>query len=168
MRQWVGSGAGVLAMALAMGLVTVQPGAAGSAGSGCAATRPAELAAAVAATNAERASHGLAALRADPRLAEAAARHACDMARRGQMTHRSAGAAGPGARLKALGYRPVVTAENIAAGPFDLAQVLAAWTGSAGHRANLLIPQARDFGIGSALGADGRTIFWSAVYAAPR
>lgn len=134
----------------------------------CVAPGAAETAAAVAATNSARASRGLAPVRGSAVLSAAAAQHACDMARRGRMTHQGSGGGGPSQRLKARGYRPAVTAENIAAGPYDLTEVLAAWSGSAGHRANILIPQLREVGIGQAVGADGHTRFWSAVYAAPR
>lgn len=119
-------------------------------------------------TNAVRKGAGLPPVRPDPVLAQVAARHACDMATRGRMTHRGGSTAGPGPRVKAAGYAPSVTAENIAAGPFSQGRVLAEWNASGGHRANMLIPQVRDYGIGQAIGPDGRTRFWAAVYAAPR
>lgn len=134
----------------------------------CLATTARQNAVAVAATNRMRAASGLPPVGADDRLAQAAARHACDMARRGRMTHVGSTTHGPAPRVKALGYAPAVTAENIAAGHFDLNRVLAEWNASAGHRANIVIPQVRDMGIGQAVGADGKTRFWAAVYAAPR
>ena len=134
----------------------------------CIAADPAQNRQAAKATNATRAGAGLRPLRASTLLAEVAARHACDMAMRGRMTHAGSRTPGPGARVKAQGYAPRVTAENIAAGPFDLQQVLVAWADSPGHRDNMLIPAMRDFGVGQAIGADGRTRFWAAVYAAPR
>lgn len=120
------------------------------------------------ATNAMRSRAGLPPVEANTLLADVAARHACDMARRGLMSHRGSGTPGPGARVKANGYMPMLTAENIAAGPFNLGRVLGEWNASQGHRDNILIPQVRDYGIGQAIAADGRTRFWSAVYAAPR
>ena len=114
-----------------------------------------------------RHARGLARVRPNDKLAEAAARHACDMARRGQMTHQGGGNKGPEQRVKAAGYRPSVTAENIAAGRFGPHGVLAAWEASQGHLANILIPQLREIGIGRAIGADGKTEFWAAVYSAP-
>lgn len=134
----------------------------------CVATAAAENKAAAQVTSARRAAAGLQPLRPNPKLAEAAARHACDMAMRGQMAHRGSASKGPSQRLKGVGYKPAITAENIAAGPFSLEQVLHAWNGSAGHLSNVMLPQARDFGIGRAVAADGRTIFWAALYAAPR
>ena len=84
------------------------------------------------------------------------------------MAHHGSATKGPSDRVKALGYQPSITAENIAAGPFDLQRVLAEWNGSSGHRANMLIPQVSEYGLGQAIGSDGRTRFWTAVYAAPR
>lgn len=135
---------------------------------GCVATSAGQNAAGVRATNAARSRAGLPHVRSNMLLARVAADHACDMARRGVMTHRGSKSTGPGPRVKSRGYAPILTAENIAAGPFDLAQVLAAWNGSAGHLDNILIPQVRDYGIGQAIGSDGKTRFWSAIYAAPR
>ncbi len=120
------------------------------------------------ATNSMRRNAGLPPVRANMLLAEVAADHACDMARRGLMTHKGSTTAGPGPRVKAAGYAPMVTAENIAAGPFSLPRVLHEWNASDGHRDNILIPQVSDYGIGQAIAADGRTRFWAAVYAAPK
>lgn len=124
--------------------------------------------AAVQSTNTTRSRGGLAPLRSSMVLAEVAAEHACDMARQGRMSHRGSTTSGPGDRVKARGYRPSLTAENIAAGPYDQDQVLRIWAGSGGHIDNIMIPQLRDFGIGHAIGLDGKTRYWSAVYAAPR
>lgn len=115
-----------------------------------------------------RRARGLANVRPNAKLADAAARHACDMARRGQMTHHGSTTKGPMQRVKAVGYRPRLTAENIAAGRFGANGVLAAWEASRGHLDNILIPQVQDMGIGRAIGADGKTEFWAAVYGAPR
>lgn len=134
----------------------------------CYQTSAQQNAAAASATNATRRARGLPALRSSTTLAEVAARHACDMARRGVMSHRGSATKGPMQRLKKQGYRPRVAAENIAAGPFDQTRVLQEWVRSRGHLANILIPQVRDYGIGKAVGADGRTVYWAAVYGAPR
>ena len=87
----------------------------------------AEQAAGVRATNVARTSAGLAPVRANATLAQAAAAHACDMAQRGRMTHTGTSTSGPAQRVKSLGYAPRVTAENIAAGPYNADQALAAW-----------------------------------------
>lgn len=134
----------------------------------CTTTGAQTNAAGAAATNRLRQAHGLAPVTPSPVLAKAAAQHACDMAKRGLMSHRGSRTTGPAQRVKSLGYQPTVTAENIAAGPFALQRVLHEWNNSSGHRSNILIPQMRDFGIGSAVGADGKTVYWAAVYSNPR
>ncbi|MDB6177765.1 CAP domain-containing protein [Paracoccus sp. Z330] len=134
----------------------------------CLATSNAQNQTGASATNAARRKMGLAPVRANALLADVAAQHACDMATRGLMSHRGSNSTGPGPRVKARGYAPVLTAENIAAGPFNLQRVLMEWNNSSGHLDNIAIPQVRDFGIGQAVGSDGRTRFWAAVYAAPR
>ncbi len=134
----------------------------------CKGTDSALNATGAAATNRARVAAGLPPVRANSLLAQVAAGHACDMARRGQMSHQGSSTSGPGARVKARGYDTRITAENIAAGPFDTTRVLTEWQNSPGHRANILIPQVNDFGIGRAIGADGRTQYWAAVYAAEK
>ncbi|MCZ0960468.1 CAP domain-containing protein [Paracoccus benzoatiresistens] len=134
----------------------------------CLATSSSQNSHGAAATNAMRRNAGLPLVQPDPVLAQVAAQHACDMAKRGRMTHRGSSTSGPGPRVKAAGYAPMVTAENIAAGPFSQERVLAEWNASSGHLANMLIPQVRDYGIGQAIGPDGKTRFWAAIYAAPR
>lgn len=134
----------------------------------CYATSVRENEAAVQVTNATRKARGLAPLRPNATLAKAAARHACDMAQRSVMTHRGSTTKGPLQRLKKEGYRPSIAAENIAAGPFTQERVLQEWAHSSGHLANILLPQVRHYGIGKAIGADGKTVFWAAVYSAPR
>lgn len=144
----------------------VQVGDAG--GATCLATSASANATGAAATNALRGQRGLSPVRPNPQLARVAAAHACDMAQRGRMTHIGSTTSGPGARLRAAGYQPRITAENIAAGPYNLTRVLGEWNASSGHVANIVLPQISEFGIGEAVGADGRTRYWAAVYAAPR
>lgn len=134
----------------------------------CSATSDSENRIGAEATNNARAQAGLPPVRPNAVLARAAADHACDMAKRGRMTHIGSTTSGPGPRVKSLGYRPSLTAENIAAGPYDLNAVLHEWNTSSGHLANIMIPQVRDFGVGHAIGPDGKTRFWAAVYGAPR
>lgn len=144
----------------------VQVGAPGEAS--CRATSASENATGAAATNLLRQGAGLTAVSASPHLARVAAAHACDMAQRGRMTHLGSKTTGPSMRLKQAGYQPSISAENIAAGPFSLPRVLSEWNASPGHQANILLPQLRDYGVGQALGPDGRTVYWAAVYSAPR
>lgn len=132
----------------------------------CAPPTEADLATITSNINHQRQGNGLAPVRLHPALAQAAAQQACDMARRGQMTH--AGRGGVGARVRATGYRASLTAENIAAGQMDARSAIGAWIRSPSHRANILNRRVRDIGVAQALGADGRTRYWSLVLAAPR
>lgn len=137
----------------------------------CPVTTAGEAATALAQTNSVRAASGLPPLRLDDRLQRAAEAQACDMARRGTMDHRGTTTTGPAARVKAQGYRPQLTAENIAAGArgvFDLNGTLQQFAASPGHRANTTIRQMQDFGIGHAYSADGKSAFWAVVLADPR
>ena len=134
----------------------------------CVTTSGAEAATALAQTNAVRAQSGLPPLAINPALQRVAEKHACDMANRGLMTHAGSSTTGPLARAKQQGYRPRVISENIAAGAagrFTLGGTLEQWGLSPKHRANITIARMKDFGIGHAVAADGKTVFWAAVYA---
>ena len=134
----------------------------------CTSTTEAQAARALAATNAARAAKGLAPMRTSPLAQKAAEAHACDMARRGTMTHRGSTTKGPADRMKKLGYKPALVAENIAAGAFTFDRTMNEWTASPGHLANIVIPGVKDFGVGYATAADGKSIFYAAVYGQPR
>lgn len=131
----------------------------------CSALSGGEVAQALAYTNATRAQARQPALRVNARLMRAAEVQACDMARRGLMTHQGSTTSGPMARARAEGYAPRKIAENIAAGRFELPSVLAQWSASPAHRANVTLAGVQEFGIGRAVAADGKTTFWAAVYA---
>lgn len=128
----------------------------------------AEIAQALASTNATRAVSGLPAIQASDKAQRAAEKHACDMASRGMMTHTGRDTPGPSPRMKREGYKPRLVAENIAAGHMNLHQAVREWSASPGHRANIVIPGLRDFGIARAIGSDGRSQFWVAVYGQPQ
>ena len=53
--------------------------------------------------------------------------------------------------------------------PNNLAHAaMRSWARSAGHRSNMLHSRMQHVGIGQAVAADGRTVFWAMVLAAPR
>jgi hypothetical protein len=106
------------------------------------------------ALNALRMQAGRAPLRADPALQRAAEGHALAMVRGGFFAHESPEGGTVADRVRAEGFGFCFVAENIARGQRDLAEVLAAWMASAGHRRNLLAPQAEAFGLAR---ADGDT-----------
>jgi uncharacterized protein YkwD len=116
------------------------------------------------AVNVQRAANGRKQLTADPRLDEAAMAHACWMAETNTFSHRGTGGSLPKKRIKSTGYRPGLTAENIAYGQTSAAQVVGEWMESAGHRKNILIGSLDQYGIGVAV-MQGRLV-WVMDYAA--
>jgi uncharacterized protein YkwD len=118
--------------------------------------------------NRERTSRGLKRLRADGRLARAAARHSQDMVRRGYFSHVSPGGSTMTERIKATGWfsgaRSYAFAENLAWGSGTLAtaeSIVEGWMRSPGHRQNILNGRYGRLGVGVALGTprelDGAT-----------
>lgn len=121
--------------------------------------------------NTQRRSAGLPMLGNDPRLANTAHRHACDLARRGIKGHVGSDGSHLRERLAREGYAARSGAENAGHGFENTpAGLVAGWMGSPGHRANLLDPNLVEAGVGVAqdpLGPDGR-MKWVMVYALPR
>jgi uncharacterized protein YkwD len=107
-----------------------------------------------------RRAHGLSAVRADSRLSAVALRQAQAMAASGTISHSAAGSFS--SRVAAL--RKSQAAENIAAGFLSFTETLKQWEGSAGHRANLLMPGARKVGVASVANARSPyRMFWAMV-----
>lgn len=106
-------------------------------------------------------------IRANPVLSRLAADHACDMARRGTISHSDQRGRPIGVRAADMGYHWRVIGENLAAGAESIPDVMRAWQASPGHRANIMNRKMREFGFGWARSADGKTIYWAAVYARP-
>ena len=115
-----------------------------------------------AAVNAYRADKGRAALSYSDDLQTIALAHALDMARGGFFAHTGSDGGGLAERLRAGGYRYCFAAENIARGQRTLEAVMQSWTGSAGHRKNLIHRSATEFGLARAPGD-----IWVMVLAAP-
>jgi uncharacterized protein YkwD len=126
-------------------------------------------AAMLARVNAERAKEGRPPLELDPRLNEAAQRHAEDMLLNSYYNHFSPAGATPADRVRKSGYVPHLVAENIARGPFTVDEAVDNWMLSREHRANLLHPAFRHFGAGIAVGRNsvGYTVLWVQDFAAP-
>jgi uncharacterized protein YkwD len=110
--------------------------------------------------SAERASAALPPLRLEPRLAQAARRHAADMARKRYFDHDSLDGSSFLERIRRAGYLSGAVSwragENIAWGSgwrSTPRSVTRAWMRSKGHRANILSPRFRHIGIGVARGA---------------
>jgi uncharacterized protein YkwD len=119
--------------------------------------------------NAERAKDGRPPLKLDPRLNEAAQKHAEDMLLRSYYSHFSPEKTSPQDRVRKAGYAPHIVAENIARGPFTVGEVVSHWMSSREHRGNLLHPAFRDLGVGIAVGRNsvGLTVLWVQDFGAP-
>jgi uncharacterized protein YkwD len=119
--------------------------------------------------NAERVKDGRPPLKLDPRLNEAAQKHAEDMLLRSYYNHVSPEKVTPLERVRKTGYVPHIVAENIARGPFTVDEVMDDWMLSREHRGNVLHPAFRDLGVGIAVGRNsvGYTVLWVQDFGAP-
>ena len=120
-----------------------------------------------------RVDNGLEPLRQDVRLSEAAQGHVEEMAGQDFFDHIGPNGADIDARLARVGYAYKVVAENIAAGSSVPEKTVQGWMDSERHRANILLPQARDAGVGYAhVPEDGGKIryshYWTLVVAKRR
>jgi uncharacterized protein YkwD len=98
------------------------------------------------AANRERAVQGLAQLRWDDALANAARQHALLMAQRNTLSHQFPGEPALQDRARSTGARFTEIAENVAEGPSADA-IHSSWMHSPPHRANLLDPELTAIGI---------------------
>lgn len=80
------------------------------------------------------------------RLQAAADAHAHDMAAHDFLSHTGSDGLELVARVEAQGYDWRFVAENIAAGREEVDAVTRDWLGSAGHCANIMAPEAAEFG----------------------
>ena len=120
--------------------------------------------AATAKLNAYRAEKGLNSLRLDPALTAMAERQAQAMAASGTMSHEVAGAFS--SRLAASGIKSTA-GENLGEGYMSFDEAFSDWRSSAGHDANLLMPDATRFGIALAKNSSaGYGAYWAMVVAA--
>ena len=120
--------------------------------------------------NRERASRGLARVREDSLLDEAAQRHANDMLARSYYGHQSPEGSTVLERSKTSGYRPRFVAENIAQGPPSVDEVMEGWMASEAHREHILSPSFVELGSGVAVGknANGYQILWVQCFGRPK
>jgi uncharacterized protein YkwD len=101
----------------------------------------------LAATNADRMAQGLAALKWDAALAQAAQAHAQKMAGESELSHQYPGEPDLVTRAGQQGAHFRSIAENVALGP-DPQAIEEEWMHSAPHRANILDPRMNVIGIG--------------------
>ncbi|GGG63284.1 hypothetical protein GCM10011415_07110 [Salipiger pallidus] len=100
------------------------------------------------ALNAYRQAHGLQRLQQNGRLAAAAQAHARDVARMGKVGHTGSNGSTVGARAKAQGYNYSTVGENVAWTSRGFPTVMQIWDDSPGHRKNLRMREATQYGIG--------------------
>ena len=106
------------------------------------------------AANRERMAQGLAQLRWDDALANAARQHAVLMEQRNTLSHQFSGEAALQDRARLTGARFTEIAENVAEGP-SADVIHSSWMHSPPHRANLLDPELTAVGI-AVVGAGSR------------
>jgi uncharacterized protein YkwD len=117
--------------------------------------------------NAYRKQHGLKPLNLNAALTEAAKLHSRDLAKWDRISHYGSDGSNPWDRVKRVGYRAKVAAENVGTGQASVEEVLKGWETSPGHNKNLLLRDAEHMGI--ALVQDPRTefkTFWTLLVGA--
>jgi uncharacterized protein YkwD len=112
-----------------------------------------------------RQSQSLGSVRPNNDLTQAAMNHACDMAVNNYFAHRGTDGSNSEVRVRRAGYQTCLVAENLAWGYPEPGQILTGWANSPGHRYNMLLPNARDFGVGVVEGPRGP--LWVLVMARP-
>ena len=112
-------------------------------------------------TNAERVRAGIAALRADPRLMEAAQIQADQMAHLQRLDNVLLDALYPHPedRLAAVAYSWHAFAENVAYGQRGPAEAIVSWMQSTGHRTNMMNSAYTEIGTGLGTDAAGRPYY---------
>jgi uncharacterized protein YkwD len=109
-----------------------------------------------------RREHALSDVQPDPALQQFAQVQANAMAARDLLSHEVNG--NLKRRLEAANLRQKTAVENVSAGYFSLADVMAGWRRSPGHNANLLDPPMRRMGIATAYAPGTRyKIYWALV-----
>ena len=120
--------------------------------------------------NRERVRRGLAPLRRQPRLDDAAQAHARDMFVRRYYSHDTPEGKSAMDRIQAAGYRARYAGENIARGQYSVEEVMDGWMESKTHRDHLLSPVFDDVGFGLAFGKNpgGHEILWVQNFGRPK
>ena len=118
------------------------------------------------AVNKERITRGLPKLCMNKKLQNAALLHSMDMAKKGFLGHTGSDGSTISSRVKTAKYRWTYVAENVAAGQTTIANVVASWMKSKGHRANILSPKAKMFECGYAYSPSSKyKHYWTQSFA---
>lgn len=129
---------------------------------------PVNTGAALAKTNAYRASHGLSRLTLDPRLNQASLEMARLMARNDNSNPRTHSARGLSGRLSRSGVANFAGAENLGSGYTSFDRAFSGWKGSPDHDKNLLNKHVTRVGFARVKRADGKwRNFWVMILARP-
>jgi uncharacterized protein YkwD len=119
--------------------------------------------------NAERQKIGAPPLRISSQLAQAAQRHADDMANNNFLSHEGSDGSTMESRIQETGYAFSAIAENVAGGQPTPESVIQTWLNSSGHRRNMLNPEYTEIGIGYATNSSSQyTHYWTQVFGTPR
>ena len=124
----------------------------------------------IALTNVERAHEGIPALIRNPKLDYAAQLKAEDMAKKGYYAHVSPEGLTPMHFVDEAGYAYSIVGENLVVQRTSAQEVIDAFMGSPGHRANILRPDFTEIGVGAAQGTykGQKTTFTVQIFAKPR
>lgn len=106
-------------------------------------------------------------LRWQPQLADAANRHALELARTNRISHLGAAGEALGQRVRAAGYPLRRAGENLAGGLETMDEVLTSWLASPAHCENLMSPDFEDAGLACARGAGELGTYWVLELARP-
>jgi len=108
-------------------------------------------------------------LTADPRLDQAATRHAQDMLARGYFAHASPEGKTVRQRAEAALYKWRAIGENIAEGQLSVEEVMKSWMESPHHRENILSRDFTQMGLGLAMGEGpkGFRVVWVQTFGRP-
>ena len=105
--------------------------------------------------NSHRRANGQPPLVYNPQLGQAAMNHACDMSQNGFFGHRGSDGSNSQARVRQVGYRDCIVAENLAWGYPQAQQIISGWMNSPGNRTNMLHPRIAEMGVGITQGPRG-------------
>jgi len=122
----------------------------------------------IALVNQQRAKNGLSAMATSGALMTAARNHSVDMACNNFVSHSGSNGSTFLERITQSGFHYSLAAENVAGGYATPADVVSAWMGSEGHRANILNPSLSYIGVGYAHKTGTTyTDYWTATFASP-
>jgi uncharacterized protein YkwD len=116
-------------------------------------------------TNAERKKAELEPLKMNPKLMEAARKHAENMAKQDKLDH-VLDEKNPTDRAKAAGYKSTYIGENVSWNQKDPKEALAEWMDSEPHRANILKKEYTEIGVAVAKNSKGEP-YWVQVFGKP-